>query len=125
MAANRKQLIQAVAELLDRSSNQKRTAQAIAAYLIAERRTVELGTLMRGLEEFRYHADGALEITAYAARSLSPEAKRQIESLFDAKTKLVHEELDEDALGGVRLRALDKVADFSVQARLQKLKRGS
>jgi ATP synthase F1 delta subunit len=99
-------------------------ARDVAGYLIAERRTKELNSLLRDIEDLEYKQDGVLEVTATSARPLSAEAKKKIATLFDAKKVRVHEEINEATLGGVRVRALDKVVDLSVQARLQRLRAG-
>lgn len=125
MAAKRKELAEAVLLLLERDKDSRAAAQAVASYLIAERRTKELNSLLRDLEELRFRRGGILEVTATAARPLSAEAKDKLRNLFEeAKTVIANEEINQEILGGVKVRALDKVADFSVQARLRQLRRG-
>jgi F0F1-type ATP synthase delta subunit len=118
-------LAEAVINLLEKQSNPKKAAKAVASYLVTERRTNELNSLLRRLEELNYEREGQLEVTATAARPLTDSVKREIRQLFDAKRVIVHEEIDENVLGGVKVRALDKAADFSVQARLLRLRRGA
>ena len=120
----RKELVKAAMKLLEEGKNPKQTARAIAAYLIVEKRTSELNSLLRDLEELRFARHDSLEVTATTARTLTEETKQHIGKLFDAKTIKIHEEINQEVLGGVKVRALDKVADFSVQARLQRLRRG-
>ncbi len=92
--------------------------------MVAERRTKELPALLRMLEEQQLLAKDRLEVTATSAKPLSASTKEAIERLFDAKDVVIHEEINTDVVGGVRVRALDKVADFSVQARLRQLRQG-
>ena len=124
MNASRKQLITALLKLVDESSDRVALANSIAAYLINERRSKELGGLLRTLERTRYENDGILEVHAASATPLSQEAKVLIKQLFKADKVQIHEEHDADLIGGVRLRALDKVADLSISTKLQKLSRG-
>lgn len=124
MATKRKELAEAVLNLVETSKSSQEAAQAVASYLIAERRTKELNSLLRDLEQLRFKRDGALEVTATTAYPLSAEAKQKIRNLFEAKTVTINEEINKETIGGVKVRALDKVADFSVQARLRQLRRG-
>lgn len=125
MAVKRTEVAQAILALKQSSGiDRKRLARDIAGYLIAERRTRELNSLLRDIEDLEYRKNGVLEITATAARPLSAKAKAEIAKLFDAKQVRLHEEINNETLGGVRVRALDKVVDLSVQARLQRLRKG-
>jgi ATP synthase F1 delta subunit len=124
MASNRKELTEAVLAMSKRESG-GRTAKAVAAYLVDQRRTKELHALTRSLEELQYKQDGILEVAATSATPLSTEAKREITKLFpEAKQVRINESINQELRGGVQVRALDKVADFSVQARLRKLRQG-
>lgn len=125
MTTKRSELSMAVMNLVNSSKNPRKAAKSVASYLIDEHRTKELHSLVRDLEELQYKNDGILEVTATSATPLTPEAKRQIKSLFTAKTIRIHQEINKELRGGVQVRALDKVADFSVQARLRKLRQGA
>ena len=125
MSVKRAELAQAVLALAKRQPNSKRTAQAVAAYLVGQRRSKELHALARSLEELCYKQDGVLEVSAVSARPLSLSVKQDIKQLFPAaKSVRVHESINQELVGGVQVRALDKVADFSVVARLRDLRQG-
>lgn len=128
MATKITELAEAILKLIEDNPSPKQAAQAVASYLVAERRTRELSSLLRQLEELRYKKDGTLEVTATTAHPLSEASKDLIKKIFAPKQNsdkiMIHETIDNNALGGVRARALDKVADFSVQARLQRLRNG-
>ena len=124
MNKRREELVGAIMQVLEKSKDSRTVARSIASYLIDERQTKELDSLLRNLEQVRFDNDGVLEVEAVAARPLSAEAKEQIKQLFDAKSIQIHEKQDKSLLGGVRVRALDKVADLSVQARLRRLRAG-
>jgi F-type H+-transporting ATPase subunit delta len=117
-------IAEAIINMLNQGKSPNKTAQALASYLAAERKTGELNKILRKIEELRYEREGRLEVTATAARPLSESVKREIKQLFDAENVIIHEEIDKEIIGGVKVRALDKVADFSVVARLQRLKQG-
>lgn len=125
MTITRTEIASAILQLKQSSGVERsRLARDIAGYLIAERRTKELNSLLRDIEDLEYKKDGTLEVTATTARPLSVTTKAQIAKLFDAKQVNIHEEINPQMLGGVRVRALDKVVDLSVQARLQRLRKG-
>lgn len=124
MAAPRKELAEAVIHLLESGRGRKQTVEAVASYLVANRRTKELNALLRDLEELRFKRENTLEVTASVAYPLSAEAKKRIEQLFSDSKVTIHEDINKEMLGGVKVRALDKVADFSVQTRLRKLRAG-
>lgn len=124
MATSRKQLADAVMSVIGKSSDRQQAARAVAGYLVGERRTKELNALLRDLEERQLAADDRLEVTAETTYPLSDAAKLKIRQLFDAKEVIIHEQINPGLVGGVRVRALDKVADFSVQARLRQLRAG-
>lgn len=124
MAVKQRELAEAIISLIEGSKSQKKASEAVAGYLVAERKTKELHSVLRKLEELQLERKGQLEVTATVVSPLSESTKRQIRQLFDAKEIIVHEEIDKEIIGGVRVRALDKVADFSVQARLRQLRQG-
>jgi F-type H+-transporting ATPase subunit delta len=125
MAVKRKELSEAILALAAKKSDQKKLARSIATYLVDNRRTKELDMLLRDLEELHFRQDGVLEVSATTARPLSDAAKKEIAKLFDAKNVQIYEQIEPELLGGVRVRALDQSADYSVQARLRRLRRGN
>ena len=122
-------LAKTILQILEEGVDSQQTAHRIAAYLITERRTKDLNTILRQLEELNYQQTGQLEITATVSHPLSEPVKDLIKNIFspdsDSSQVVIHEEIDKNTLGGVRVRALDKVADFSVRARLQRLRQGA
>lgn len=122
MKARREDMAKAILKLLKESRSPKAVSRSIATYLIAEKRAGELNSLLRDLESFRFHQDGVMEIHAESAYPLTDDIKDQISQLFAAEKVVIHEEYEKKLLGGVKVRALDRVADFSVQARLRRLR---
>lgn len=124
MKTSRKELARSIAKLAENQSDTRRLAQAAAAYLIEHRQTRELDSIMRDVEQLRFDEHGILEVSATSATPLTAENKQAIKNLFEAEQLIIHEQQDKKLLGGVRVRALEKSVDFSVQARLQRLRSG-
>ncbi len=125
MSSSRKELTTALLKLVEEAKDSQTLAKSVAAFLIAERRTKELDSLLRSIEQARFDKYGSLEVHATSATPLTKEAKNQIKQLFRADKIQIHEDQDPGLLGGVRLRALDKVADLSVSSKLNRLRQGS
>lgn len=102
------------------------SAQDIAAYLITERRTGELNSLMRDIMQIR--ADkGIVEVIAATAHPLTAEAKINIEKTVrsvmpTAKTVIITERHYPDVVGGVRLEMANERLDLSIRNKLNKFK---
>ncbi len=118
----RKQLVAALLQLAEQQRDPKVLAQKIAAYLISEGRVNEIDLLARDIERLQYQATGTLEIHAVSARTLSSNVKQAIIGLFAAKNIILHEDIEQDLIGGVRVRAQDQVLDLSVRTRLRHLR---
>ncbi len=119
----RSDVTKAVYSLLE-TTDRAELADKLAAYLLSVRASKDAGTILRDLESMRLNRDGILEVTATSARPLSPATINSIKALFDAREVIIHQEQDPSLLGGVQVRAHDKKLDFSVRARLQRLRNG-
>lgn len=115
-------IAKATLQLLKSGTDSQLVARELAGYLIAERRTRELEALTRDIEQLRYKQDGVLEAEAASAHTLTDEIKQQITDQLDAKTVLIDDIHDPEIVGGVRVRALDKQLDISVETKLNQLK---
>lgn len=125
MSASRKELVRTIYSLMQSERNSTALAEKIAAYLLAERSSKDVGPIMRDVESLRMQKDGVLEATVTSAHPLSDTAKQNIQALFDANQVIIHEEQDPSLLGGVKVRAYDKQADYSIRTRLQRLRQGA
>ena len=98
----------------------------IAAYLLAERRTSDLESLLRDVMQYR--ADhGIVEVIAVSAFALSDKVKADITAEVrtlqpDAKEIIISHRLDSDVVSGVRLEFANQQLDLSVRSKLNKLK---
>ena len=119
---SRKELAIALLEVAQTEKDTQQLAKKIAAYLISEGRAGEIELLARDLERLQHENSGLLEIRVESAHELNDAVRRTIESLFEAKQKVVHESVHKDIIGGVRVRAQDQILDLSVRTRLRQLK---
>lgn len=120
-SANYKEIALAVVKLIDSGKSQKQLANAVAEYMVSQRRTAEFERVMREVERLRRER-GVLEVVATSASSLSDKVESEIRRLYDAKEVKVVRRIDKDLVGGVSLRTLDSQVDLSVRGRLRQLK---
>ncbi len=108
------------------SIDKPRFAKEIAAYLISQRRTGQLESLLRDMMQYR--ADhGIVEVIASSAHPLEPAAKTDIEKRVrrlypEAKHVIITVEHDASLVGGVRLQLANQQLDLSVRAKLNRFK---
>lgn len=121
--ASHDEIADAILEMLEsKSGSEKEIATKIASYLIDERRTRDLNAIFRLVELRRYEKSGKLEAEVMSAHEVSEIIKDEITSKFDAKHVLIDMSYSPNLIGGVRVRALDKQLDLSVEAKLNRLK---
>ena len=104
----------------------KRLAQAIAAYLLVERRTGELDSLMRDVIEAR-SAEGIVEVTAVTAHELDQRAitdvQEQVKTIYPkARSIIVSPRLDPALIGGIRLEFANSQLDLSLRSKLNRMR---
>lgn len=104
----------------------KKLSQEVAAYLLTERRTSELESVLRDVRE-RWAQAGRVEVLAMCAYPLAAEAKanitREVRVIYpSAKQVIVTEVHDPSVIGGVRLSLANQQWDMSVEAKLNRFK---
>jgi F0F1-type ATP synthase delta subunit len=119
---SRRDIAEATLHLLGHGHSVATVSQALAGYLIAERRTRELDSLMRDIETMRYRQDGVLEATVVSARELDASVRETIKKLMNAERVHLHHQINPNEVGGVRVHALDKQLDLSIRSKLKRLK---
>jgi F0F1-type ATP synthase delta subunit len=102
-------------------------AEEIAAYLIAEKRTAELDSLVRDLAQYRADNEGIVEVEAVSAHPIDTVAKAQIKAKITdiyptAKKIIITERHDTEVLGGIRLELANQQLDMSARAKLNRFK---
>ena len=126
MKTPRKQIASVIAKQSFGKGLTKSEVQSLAAYLLEEGRTGELGSLMREVQS-AWADKGYVEVIAASAHELSPQVKRDIEAEArrmypDAKRIVVTHQLDSEIIGGVQLSIIDYRLDLSVAGELKKFK---
>ena len=126
MKTPRHQVAAALAKRSLGSVNEPKFAKEIAAYLLTERRTSELNSLLRDVMQYR--ADkGIVEVTAHSAHPLTAGVRadidKQIRTLYTtAKTVIIIERHDPSVVGGIRLELANQQLDLTVRAKLNRFK---
>lgn len=118
----RHDIAEAVVALIKSGKSTTVIAQSLAGYLVGERRTREVMALVRDIEKLRFKHDGILEATVSSAHHIDSTIERRINDLFGAKKVYIRSEQEPSLVGGVRVRALDKQLDLSVESKLKQLK---
>lgn len=106
--------------------NEKAFSKAIAAYLLAERRTAEIESLIRDIMQYRAD-NGIVEVIAVSAHPLTAGTRKDIELQIrtvypKAKQVIITPQHDETVVGGVRLELANQQLDLSVRNKLNRFK---
>ncbi len=118
---SRKELAETIARMIHEGDTDN-LANEIAAFLIEQRGTKELDSLMRDVMQVRAETYGITEATAITAHPLTSEVKADIKSYLQAKQLILNEEQDSRLVGGLKLESADTQLDVSIHSRLNKLK---
>jgi F0F1-type ATP synthase delta subunit len=126
MKTPRNRIAKTIAGKTLKGGSSKQLAKEVAAYLLSERRTSELNSVLRDVQADWAEA-GHVEVIASSAHPLTNEVKadidRQVRKLYpDAKQIIVTAEHDPEVIGGVRLSLANQQLDLSVEAKLNKFK---
>jgi F-type H+-transporting ATPase subunit O len=122
----RHELAKVLAQRSLKSASSKDLGAEIAAYLLSERRTSELDSLLRDIQQYR--ADhGIVEVLAVSAHEVDDTVRRDIEAqahkLYpEAKKIIISEQIDPDVLGGVKIELANQQLDLSVRSKLNRFK---
>lgn len=120
-------LAQAIAEKTLAIKDDKLLAREIAAYLLAERRTAELESILRDIMQYRMD-HGVLEAEVVTAHPVSDDvlnhARQLLQTAYpDVKTVYVSPRLEPSVIGGVRVDMANEQLDLTVGAKLATFKR--
>ncbi len=121
----KQQIAEVVVELLDKGLSLSRLTRAIAAYLVAQRRTKELDAIIRDITKFRANR-GIRETTLTSAFPLDTATRESLKEIIlqyysGTKRLIMHERQDKSLVGGLRLETDDLRLDTSVHTQLQRL----
>jgi F0F1-type ATP synthase delta subunit len=126
MKAPRKRVASILAKQSLSSGFGRAQALSMAAYLLEERRTGELDSLMRDVQA-SWADSGYVEVIVQSAHELSDQVRRDVtteaKKLYpDANRFEVTQELNPELVGGIRLEFANRQLDLSVQSELNKFK---
>ncbi|MGH9857095.1 MAG: F0F1 ATP synthase subunit delta [Acidobacteriota bacterium] len=107
--------------------DRKQLVREIAAYLLLEHHTAELGSLVRDVMQYRAE-HGIVEAVAVSAHGLSDRMAKDVEKILkeaypSAKEVIVRERQDENVVGGIRIELANDQLDLTVRSKLSKFKR--
>jgi F-type H+-transporting ATPase subunit delta len=126
MKTPRSRLSRIIADRALKQGVTKSLSRDVAAYLLSERRTHELDSVLRDIQADWAEA-GHIEVLAQSAHPLTPairnDIERQVRQIYpNAKQISVEEALDPEIVGGVRLSLANQQLDLSVESKLNKFK---
>ena len=127
MKLPRRILAQAIARRTMHVSDSKTLAREIAAYLLAERRTADLESILRDVMQIRAE-HGTLEAEVVTAHDLQPHVMNKVEQLLHTaypNAKQVHltKRRDPSVIGGLRINMPNEQLDMTVASKLATFKR--
>ena len=120
-------LAEAIAQKTLHMTDGKLLAREIAAYLLAERRTSEIESILRDIMQYRTD-HGVLEAEIVTAHEVTDQVTAEVKQLLHTaypKAKTVHlsTRLDPAIIGGLRVDMANEQLDMSVSAKLATFKR--
>lgn len=126
MKVARTRVARAVADRTLKQGVSKQLSRELAAYLLTERRTNELESLLRDIQADWAEA-GHVEVIARSAFPLTATVRRDIERRVkvvypQAQEIIINEIQDAEVIGGVRLTLPDRQLDLSLRTKLNKFR---
>jgi F0F1-type ATP synthase delta subunit len=96
-------------------------ARNISAYLLQERRSREVSSVIRAIEA-ELNKRGKTQVVVTSAHTVSDDVKQQLAELLGAKNAVFHDEIDPNVIGGVKARSGETEIDLTVRGRLNRFK---
>lgn len=126
MKASRMQIARVVAGNLLSGDFGDKDVTSLAAYLLNERRTGDLSSLMRDVR-YEWARRGVIEVVATSAHELTDEIKKRIEEVVrrvfpDTQRIIIADRHDSQVIGGVKLQFSDHQIDLTVAGDIRKFK---
>lgn len=127
LSVTRKELAQVLGEKTLQVQDKQELAAQVAAYLVAEKRQTDLGSLLRDIMQYRLE-NGVVEAVAVSAHELSNAVLKDVEDVLrdrfpHAKRITIDTRIDEGLVGGVRIELPRETLDLSVRSKLNMFKR--
>lgn len=126
-AVTRQELAHIIGEKTMHISDTKELARQVAAYIVDERASVNINSLVRDVMQYRLER-GIVEAVAVSAHELSPVVLADIRQLLqehfpEAKHVTVGTRIDKSLVGGVRIELPRENLDLSIRSKLNLFKR--
>jgi F0F1-type ATP synthase delta subunit len=126
MKAARTRIARTVADQTLKQGVSKQLSRELAAYLLSERRTGELDSLLRDIQHDWAEA-GHVEVVATSAFPLTSVVRaditKRVRTIYPKAEQIIISEVhDPTVIGGVRLNLPDRQLDLSVRSKLNKFK---
>ncbi len=126
MKAHINVISQAIIKQTKIKQSKAKLAETIAAYLLEEKRTGDLYSILRTIQQ-DFADNGYVEASVTSAYPLTDQAKADVENILkksypDAKTIKLNAKLDEATIGGVVLNTANDQLDLSIASKLGKFK---
>jgi F0F1-type ATP synthase delta subunit len=126
MKQSRTKLARLIADKTLQSGLSRHFATEVAAYLLSERRTGELESVLRDVQADWAEA-GQVEVIARSAHSLTANVKadigKRLKPLYPQARRISVIEIHDPAvIGGVRLNLADRQLDLSIRSKLDRFK---
>lgn len=127
MGASATTIARTVLEKLEAGEPQTQVIRSLAAYLVTERQTGLLGTIVREVQRLLLNQREVCYVHVTSAYPLASAQREHIAALFKLQTQaervVLEETLDNDVIGGVRCETADQLLDLTVRRQLQRLTR--
>lgn len=126
MRISRHLVAEAIAKKTLNIVDSKALAQEVAAYLLAEKRTSELESILRDIMQYRID-HGKLEAEVVSAHDVSNNVLEDVKQLLQtaypkAETILITQSQDTDVIGGIKINMPNEQLDMTIKAKLSKFK---
>lgn len=105
----------------------RKLAAAVAGYLLEERRTADLESLIRDIMQYRM-GNGVIEANVVSAHELPDVVLRDVKAVLRQQYPKVRElhvdvQIDTSVIGGLRIELPNEQLDMTVQSKLDTFKR--
>lgn len=126
MKVSRTRIASVIAQHVQKEGMTQKYAAAIASFLLEQKRTGELDSLLRDIQA-AWAKTGYVEAVTSSAHPLSETLKKEITDKIkhfypSAKKIVITEKNNPELIGGVRITLPEAQLDLSVQAKLNKFK---
>ncbi len=123
----RQELAEIIGERTMRITDRDKLAGAVAGYLAAEHKAVDLNSLTRDVMQYRLER-GIVEAVAITAHELTPQVLDDIRTMLKehfpgSKKILLDQRQDSSVVGGIRIELPRETLDLSVKSKLNLFKR--